>query len=134
MTPLIATHALLATCALITGAIALWARRMAAVRPALHRAAGYAFTLSLLGAALTACFLRDETILNWHGLTLVHLLIPLAVLGLAGAFIHLKRRNFAAHRRTMQRVYLGACVLAGLFTLVPNRLIGHWLWGTLGLM
>jgi uncharacterized membrane protein len=33
----------------------------------------------------------------------------------------------------MQNLYWGACVLAGFFTLLPGRLLGHLLWAQLGL-
>ena len=29
----------------------------------------------------------------------------------------------------MQRLYIGACVIAGLFTLLPGRFLGSLLWG-----
>jgi len=34
------------------------------------------------------------------------------------------------HRKTMQRLYIGACVVAGLFTLLPGRFLGSLLWGS----
>lgn len=33
----------------------------------------------------------------------------------------------------MRSVYIGACVVAGLFTLVPGRYLGDLLWQRLGL-
>jgi uncharacterized membrane protein len=33
----------------------------------------------------------------------------------------------------MQRLYVAACIVAGAFTLLPNRLIGHAVWTQLGL-
>jgi uncharacterized membrane protein len=34
----------------------------------------------------------------------------------------------------MQKLYWGACVVAGVFTLLPERLIGHLLWTQLSLI
>jgi uncharacterized membrane protein len=34
----------------------------------------------------------------------------------------------------MQRAYISACLVAGAFTLLPQRLLGQWLWGSLGLI
>lgn len=134
MSPLIATHTILATTALFSGAVALWARRSNTVRPAWHRAAGYAFIVSMLATAATACFIRDHRILNWHGITLIHLLIPLTTFGIARALWLVKNQRIAEHRKTMQSVYVGGCIIAGLFTLLPNRIIGRWLWSALGVI
>jgi uncharacterized membrane protein len=32
------------------------------------------------------------------------------------------------HKRIVKGLYFGALIIAGLFTLLPNRLLGHWLW------
>ena len=42
--------------------------------------------------------------------------------------------NVVGQSKTMQRVYLGACVVAGAFTLLPQRLLGQWLWSQMGLL
>ncbi|QNP48120.1 DUF2306 domain-containing protein [Diaphorobacter aerolatus] len=131
MTPLIATHATFALIATLAGALALFAGRQTAPILSLHRTAGLVFVLFMIGTAGTATFLRSSNALSWHGFSLVHLLIPLTALGLARAFWHLRHQNIAGHRRLMRIVYFGACVVAGLLTLAPNRLIGRWLWHTL---
>ena len=33
-----------------------------------------------------------------------------------------------AHRKAMRSLYIGACLLAGLFTLLPGRFLGRLLW------
>jgi uncharacterized membrane protein len=124
-TPLVAIHMTAALGALVTGPVALWARRGRLQRPRLHRAFGYAWVTLMVTAALSALFIRDTNLPNVAGYTPIHLLIPLTLVGLAGAFRALARHDIATHRRTMQRLYLGACVLAGLFTLLPNRFLGH---------
>ncbi|MNL90248.1 hypothetical protein D3C87_2211580 [compost metagenome] len=50
------------------------------------------------------------------------------------SFVFLARRNIDGHRKTMQRVYIGACVVAGGFTLLPDRFLGHSLWSALGVI
>ena len=57
------------------------------------------------------------------------------LVGVTAALVAIARRNVQAHRKFMQRVYLGACVGAGLFTLLPGRYLGDLLWHHgLGLM
>lgn len=88
----------------------------------------------MFGAASTAIFIRDVNGWNWHGFTPIHLLIPFALVGIARAIWHVRQRQITAHRRIMRMVYVGGCVVAGLFTLMPERIIGHWLWTSLGLL
>jgi uncharacterized membrane protein len=48
------------------------------------------------------------------------------------AFWMLARHDIAGHRKVMQRLYFGACVVAGAFTLLPQRYLGQVVWGALG--
>lgn len=128
LTPLIAFHMACAIAATLTGAIALWARRHASPLPWLHRIAGYGFVLLMLATAISALFIRDFKLPNWAGFTPIHLLIPVTLGGLALSFWHLAHRRIAQHRSVMRKLYLGSCVVAGLFTLLPGRLLGNLLW------
>ena len=125
LTPLVAIHMTAALGALLVGPVALWARRAGQQRPRVHRAFGHAWVTLMLATALSALFIRDTSFPNIAGYTPIHLLVPLTLIGLVFAFRALARHDIATHRRTMQRLYLGACVLAGLFTLLPDRLLGH---------
>jgi uncharacterized membrane protein len=133
MTPVIAVHMTAALLAVATGPVALWARRGREQRPRLHRAFGYAWVTLMLVAALSALFIRDFSVPNLAGYTLIHLLVPVTLSMLFLAFWMLARRNIAGHRKVMQKLYFGACVVAGAFTLLPQRYLGQLVWGTLGL-
>ncbi|MBN9324680.1 MAG: hypothetical protein J0H24_22735, partial [Delftia acidovorans] len=45
----------------------------------------------------------------------VHLLVPLTFAGLGRSFWHLYHGNIAGHRKIMRSVYIGACIVAGLY-------------------
>jgi uncharacterized membrane protein len=134
LTPLIAIHMSAAIGATLVGPVALWARRTRAQRPRLHRAFGYAWVTLMLVTALSALFIRDFRLPNLAGYTPIHLLVPATFGALFGAFWFLSRGNIAGHRKTMQRLYVGACVVAGGFTLLPGRYLGNLLWGQFGLL
>ena len=134
LTPLIAIHMTAALLAVATGPVALWARKGATQRPRLHRAFGYAWVTLMVVTAVSAMFIRDWTLPNLAGFTPIHLLIPVTLAGLFGAFWYLAKGNIAGHRKTMQRLYFGACIVAGGFTLLPGRYLGGLLWGQLGLI
>ena len=134
LTPLIAVHMTAALGAIVTGPIALWARRSAAQRPKLHRAFGYAWVTLMVVTALSAIFITSESGLpTVAGFGPIHLLIPVTIGMLVLAFWFLARGNIKGHRMTMQGLYFGACVVAGSFTLLPNRFLGQLVWGSLGL-
>ncbi len=129
LTPVIAVHMTAALGALLTGPIALWARKGAAQRPRLHRAFGYAWVTLMLIAAISAIFIRDFQLPNIAGFTPIHLFVPVVFFGLFGSFWFLAKRNIQAHRKIMQRLYVGACLGAGAFALAPGRYLGQLVWG-----
>lgn len=128
LTPLIAVHMSAAIGAVTIGPVALWARKGRTQRPVLHRAFGYAWVTLMVATALTALFIRDFGLPNVAGYTPIHLLIPFTLFSLFGAFRYLLRKDIAGHRKTMQSLYLGACAVAGAFTLLPSRYLGHLIW------
>lgn len=133
MTPVIAVHMTAALLAVATGPVALWARRGRAQHPRLHRAFGYAWVTLMLVTAVSALFIRDFSLPNIAGYTPIHLLVPVVFASLFGAFRMLARRNVAGHRKVMQLLYFTACIVAGAFTLLPQRYLGQALRGALGL-
>lgn len=129
MSPLIAVHMSAALGAVILGPVAIWARKGAVLRPRIHRAFGYGFVTLMLAASISGLFIRDYQLPNLAGYTPIHLLIPVTLLGLWNGFHALYRGNISRHRRGMVLLYLGACVTAGAFTLLPNRYLGQLIWG-----
>lgn len=134
LTPVIAIHMTAALSALLIGPIALWARKGRTQRPRLHRAFGYAWVTLMVVTAISALFIREHRLPNIAGFSPIHLLIPVTLAMLFVAFYFLARGNIAGHRKTMQRLYFGACVVAGGFTLLPGRYLGNLVWGGLGLL
>lgn len=130
-TPAIAIHVTAALSAVVVGAAALWARRMRAQRPRLHRAFGYAWVTLMIITALSALFIRGGRLPNIAGFSPIHLLVPFTLFAITGAFVALARGQIARHKKIMQMIYFGACIGAGVFTLLPGRLLGNLLWGDL---
>ena len=133
LTPIIAVHMTAAIGAVATGPVALWARKSRAQRPRVHRAFGYAWVTLMIVTAVSALFIRDRSLPNLNGFTPIHLLIPVTLVSITGAFWYLAKGNIAGHRRLMQRLYIGACLVAAAFTLLPQRYLGHLLWSQFGL-
>jgi uncharacterized membrane protein len=135
MSPVIAIHLSAALGALVLGPVAIWARRghlrgpAGAVRPRLHRAAGYAWVTLMLVTALSAIFIRDFKLPNIAGYTPIHILVPVVFGSLFMAFRALFRQDIRRHRIWMQALYFSACIGAGIFTLLPSRYLGQLVWG-----
>ena len=124
MTPTIAIHLSAALSATVLGPLALWARMGRAQRPRLHRAFGYAWVTLMLVAALSAIFIRDFRLPNIAGYTPIHLLVPVVLGCLFFSFRALLRGDIRRHRRLMVWLYIGGCLVAGAFTLLPHRYLG----------
>lgn len=129
LTHTIAIHMTAAIIATAIGPVALWARKGRTQRPKLHRAFGYAWVTLMLVASVSAIFIRDHALPNLNGYTPIHLLIPVTLVMLVVAFHFLAKGNIRGHQKTMQGLYVGACLAAGGFTLLPSRYLGQLLWG-----
>lgn len=123
-TPIILIHIIAAASAIGVGGVALAALK----GTPLHRMAGRLWVLLMLAAVLVSFGIRTHGHFSW-----IHLLSvgSLAALG-ASVFAALKGR-IRAHRRGMTLTYIGL-VVAGLFTLLPDRRLGHLLWSATGLI
>jgi uncharacterized membrane protein len=63
-----------------------------------------------------------HTINPWH-FSPIHLFVLLTLIGVTATVLALRRRNIAAHKRSMVGLYVGALLIAGAFTFVPGRLM-----------
>ena len=89
----------------------------------------------MLGAALSSVFIRDFRLPNLAGFTPIHILTVVTFVGVISALVAIAQRNVQAHRKAMLRAYVGGCIGAGAFALMPGRYLGGLLWHhTLGLV
>lgn len=119
-----ALHLLCAAGALLLGPVALYGRKGSP----LHRGAGYAWMALIVGAALASFFIRGSGQLRLFGFSPIHALSVLALTSVTLGVWQAVRGRIAAHRQTMRQLYWGACVGAGVFTLMPGRYLGDLLW------
>lgn len=90
----------------------------------LHRALGRTWGGLMILAALSSFGLHGMT----GGFSVIHLLSVVVLVMVPRGIIQARRHDIAAHRRTMSLTYLGLSV-AAMFTLLPGRLLGSWLFG-----
>jgi uncharacterized membrane protein len=124
--PLIFFHLVTAVGALLLGIVML-SRRKGTTS---HRWLGWIWVVLMGSTALASAFIRDYRLPNLYGYTPIHgFTLSVAVL-LPLAICYIRRGNVRGHRKTMTGLYVGACIVAGLFTLLPGRFLGSLLWGT----
>jgi uncharacterized membrane protein len=128
LAPQVIVHLFAALGALVLGPFALWARLSGKQRPKLHRAFGYAWVTLMLITALSALFIHSH-FPQWWRFSWIHLFVPSTLIGVFVAFRYLLKGNIQGHRKAMLSLYFGACLGAGVFTLLPGRFLGQLIWG-----
>jgi uncharacterized membrane protein len=71
--------------------------------------------------AVSSFFIHDLRI--WDAWSPIHLLSVFTLAMLPLAVMHARRHRVDRHRRAMIAIFVGALVIAGLFTLAPGRIM-----------
>lgn len=138
LSPSLVVHTAAALFALLLGPWVLYSRRgqgrvapgqPGGPKPGLHRALGRIWVLMMVTTALSALLIHPSHLPNVAGFSPLHLFTPLVLWQLWRAFAALRRGHVGAHRKHMLGLYLGGCVVAGGFTLLPGRFLGQLVWG-----
>lgn len=124
-TPVIWIHMSAALAALALGAAVFLARK----GTFLHRIAGRTWAGLMLVAAISSFWIKGDGSYSWIHLLSIGTLVLLAGVVYAAINGHIRR-----HRAGVIGLYTGSLVVAGLFALLPQRLLGKMLWGSLGLL
>ena len=124
-TPAIWIHVFAAVSALVLGATIFLARKGTFV----HRISGRVWAGLMLVTAVSTVWIKANGSYSWIHLLSIATLAILAAVVYAAMSGHIRR-----HRMGVIGLYSGSLVVAGLFALMPHRLLGKMLWGTLGLL
>jgi uncharacterized membrane protein len=129
--PLIAWHLAAALLALLIGGVVL-ARRKGSFS---HKTLGWIWVTLMAATALSSFFIRDHDGPNIAGFSPIHFFTALTAVMLPLGIRRIRQGRVGAHRQIMRGLFIGACVVAGLFTLLPGRFLGRLLWhNALGLV
>lgn len=110
------------------GAFVLGVVQLAGVKgTTLHRALGYVWSILMLVVAVSSFWIHGMRL--WGPWSPIHLLSVLVLVMLPLAILHARRHAVQRHRYTMIGLFSGALVIAGLFTLVPGRIMHQVLFG-----
>jgi len=122
--PVIFFHLVTAFAALVLGSVLLLRRKGTGS----HRALGWVWVALMASTALATVFIRDYQLPNIAGFTPIHLFTVMVAVGLPRAIWYIKRGNIEGHRQQMKGMFVGGCLLAGVFTFLPGRFLGNLLW------
>lgn len=114
-----------AVAAIGVGALAFAARKGSFA----HRVAGRSWVALMLVAALSSFWIQTR-----GHFSPVHLLSVAVPLLLAAGVYFAATGRVLRHRRMMLGIYVLGLGVAGVFTLLPDRLLGRLLWSSLGLV
>ncbi|WP_158219793.1 DUF2306 domain-containing protein [Ideonella sp. A 288] len=125
--PLVFFHLVTAIGALLVGIVVMTRRKGTGS----HRALGWAWVLLMSSTTLASAFIRDHHMINLAGITPIHAFTLLVSVNLPRGIWAIRQGNVALHQKAMRGMFIGGCVVAGLFTLLPGRFLGGLLWQSL---
>ncbi len=92
-----------------------------------HKALGKTWVVLMVIVALTSFFISE--LKTWGPFSPIHLLSVLTLSTLVVAITAIRKGDVKRHKSAMLGLYFGGLVLAGLFTLMPGRVINRMLFG-----
>jgi uncharacterized membrane protein len=121
--PAIQLHAFAAMAAFVLGLVQFVAPK--GTLP--HRTIGWIWVVLMLIVSITAFGIHELRV--WGPWSPIHLLAIFTLIMLPLAVMHARRHHIERHRRAMISIFAGALVIAGIFTLLPGRIMYSVLFG-----
>jgi uncharacterized membrane protein len=115
--PVIQIHAAAAIAAFVLGLVQFALPKGTTRR----RFTGWIWVMLMTIVSVTAFFIHELRL--WGPWSPIHLLAIFTLVMLPVAVLHARRHRVANHKFSMIGIFLGALVVAGLFTFVPGRIM-----------
>jgi uncharacterized membrane protein len=115
--PAIQFHVATVVPAALIGGIMLLMRK----GTSLHRMAGRLWIALMVLTALSSFFIHEINLVG--GFSPIHILSVMVLVSAAEVVRSARRRDFVRHQRLVKSLYFGAIGIAGLFTLLPGRIM-----------
>jgi uncharacterized membrane protein len=117
--PPIPLHALAAIAAFVLGTV-----QLAAPKGTLsHRTLGWIWVSLMVTVAISSFWIHGHSFRLWRNWSPIHILSIMTPLLLLMGVVRAWRHDVRAHAITMTSIFIGALVIAGLFTFVPGRIM-----------
>jgi len=121
--PVVQIHAFVALAAFLLGVVQLTAPK--GTIP--HRAVGWTWVVLMTVIAVSSFWIHGFRIIG--PFSPIHLLSIFTLVMLPLAVLHARHHRVERHRKAMTSIFVGAMVIAGLFTLLPGRIMHHVVFG-----
>ncbi|SHN14514.1 DUF2306 domain-containing protein [Roseibium suaedae] len=121
--PVIATHAAAAVAALLFGAIQLALPK----GTLLHKTSGYLWIVLMFWTAASSLFIHEIRLIG--PFSPIHILSIATLIAVPRAILAARSGKIATHRALMRSLYFWALIVAGIFTLLPGRIMHQVLFG-----
>lgn len=92
----------------------------------IHRLLGKIWVTAMTATAAISLFVRYS---NPGHFSFIHILSVVVLILAPRVWLTARAHKLAAHRGTVRGLVTGALIVAGYFTLLETRLLGHWLFG-----
>ena len=110
-------HVACALAALVLGMLQLSRQK----GDAAHRIGGYGWVLAMLVVAISSFWIHAMD--QWYGFSWIHLLSVVTLIAVPLGVQAARRGNIRGHRIAMVTTFWSALVVAGVFTLLPGRIL-----------
>lgn len=90
-----------------------------------HKFWGRIWAGLMLTVAISSLWIPSFLHFTW-----IHLFIVLTLVSLPLGIYRIRRGNVRGHAAAMKGLFIGGLVIAGIFTLIPGRILGNLLWRT----
>ncbi|WP_443748814.1 DUF2306 domain-containing protein [Asticcacaulis solisilvae] len=125
VSPVIQIHLLAALMAFVIATIQIFGPK----GTGLHRTLGWIWVVLMFTVAGSSLFIH---LINPHGpggFSFIHILSGLVLVMLPLMVYAARRHNVNLHRRIATNLYVGALIIAGVFTFLPGRLMWQMFFG-----
>ena len=92
-----------------------------------HRVAGWLWVMLMVIVSVTAFFIHELRV--WGPWSPIHLLAIFTLIMLPLAVLHARAHRVANHKRAMTSIFVGALIIAGLFTFMSGRIMHAMFFG-----
>jgi uncharacterized membrane protein len=91
-----------------------------------HRIVGWGWVIVMFTVAVSSFFIRQ---INHGTFSFIHILSGVTLVALPLLVLAARRGDIKKHRRDAYQLYIGALLIAGIFTFLPGRLMWHIFFG-----
>jgi uncharacterized membrane protein len=91
-----------------------------------HRVVGWGWVIVMFTVAVSSFFIRT---INQGTFSFIHILSGITLIALPLLILAARRKDIKAHRKQAYSLYIGALLIAGIFTFLPGRLMWQMVFG-----